>query len=57
LVLGQKVAPISSAVTVVGKMFTAIFAEPLDLEAAASEGWKEELTNGAELRAMTRRRR
>jgi hypothetical protein len=46
--LRDKVAPISFAVTIVGKMFTAnLRGELLDLEAAASEGWLESLQAGA----------
>jgi hypothetical protein len=45
--LRDKVAPISFAVTVVGKMFTAdLRGEPLDLEVSASEGWLESLRAG-----------
>jgi hypothetical protein len=46
--LRDKVAPISFAVTIVGKMHTAdLREEPLDLETSASEGWLESLRAGA----------
>jgi hypothetical protein len=46
--LREKVGPISFAVTVVGKMVTAdIRDEPLDLAAAESEGWLQNLQAGA----------
>jgi hypothetical protein len=46
--LRDKVAPISFAVTIVGKMCTAdLREEPLDLEASANEGWLESLQAGA----------
>jgi hypothetical protein len=51
--LREKVGPISFAVTVVGKMFTAdLRDEPLDLAAAESEGWLQNLQAG---RAVRRR--
>jgi hypothetical protein len=46
--LRDKVAPISFAVTIVGKMCTAdLREEPLDLEASANEGWLDSLQAGA----------
>jgi hypothetical protein len=46
--LREEVAPISFAVTVVGKMHTAdLRQEPLDMEAVESEGWIHTLQTGA----------
>lgn len=46
--LREKVGPISFAVTVVGKMYTAdLREEPLDLEEAAREGWLQTLHTGS----------
>lgn len=47
--LREKIAPISFAVTIVGKMHTAeLRLEPIDLDAASSEGWVSQLQAGAD---------
>ena len=47
--LREKIAPISIAVTIVGKMYTAeLRGEPVDLDAASSEGWVSCLQAGAD---------